>query len=113
MTPKPDVEPAAASEVASLLRIQLDCPWCLNATIRALEADPQVRSIRAHSADGCLEVSHAGTVESVMQTIKRVGRRIEVASNGEAVMAPADVEVVTACAHHTTPGIVGISIGAV
>ncbi len=112
MTPKPDPESVAASGVASLLRIELDCPWCLNATIRALEADPQIQSVRAHSADGCLEVNHLGTVESVVETIKRVGRRIEVASNGEAVMAPAEVGVVTQCDHHTAPEVRRITIGA-
>ena len=98
--------------MASLLRIELDCPWCLNDTIHALEADPQVHSVRAHSADGCLEVRHTGTVESVMETIERVGRRIEVASNGEAVMAPAEVGVVATCHHHTAPGIRRLTIGA-
>jgi hypothetical protein len=112
MTPERDHESASTPGLPSLLRIELDCPWCLNATIHAPEADPQVRSVRAHSAEGCLEVDHMGSVESVMGTIKRVGRRIEVASNGEAVMAPAEVGVVTRCDHHPTPEVLRRSIGA-
>ena len=30
----------AGDPTRSLLTIDLDCPWCLNATIEALETDP-------------------------------------------------------------------------
>ena len=113
MTPEPDPQPTDAPGVEDLLRIDLDCPWCLNATIEALEADPHVQLVHAHRAAGCLEVTHTGSVESVVATINRVGRRIEVASNGEALMAPAEVEVVTRCERHTTPAITRISIGSI
>lgn len=87
----------------SLLSIELDCPWCLNATIEALEADPHVSKVTAHSADGCLEVVHRGSVDAVLGTIQSTGRTIQVASNGEAVMAPAAARVESSCRHHSAP----------
>jgi hypothetical protein len=89
----------------SLLSIDLDCPWCFTATMEALEADPQVIHVTAHSADGCIEVTHHDGLEGVLTTINSVGHTIEVASNGEAVMAPAQARVETACRRHGTPTI--------
>lgn len=89
----------------SLLSIEPDCPWCLNATIETLEADPHVSRVTAHSADGCLEVVHRGSVDAVLCTIQSTGRTIEVASNGEAVMAPATARIESACRHHSAPSI--------
>jgi hypothetical protein len=34
--------PGGSDPTRSLLTIDLNCPWCLNATIEALEADPHV-----------------------------------------------------------------------
>lgn len=103
--------PAGSDPTRSLLTIDLDCPWCLNATIEALEADPEVMSVRAHSADGCLEVTHTGAVDGVLGTINSIGRTIAVASNGEAVMAPATVRVEPSCRRHGTPAITRVTIG--
>lgn len=33
-------DPAGSDPTRSLLTIDLNCPWCLNATVEALEADP-------------------------------------------------------------------------
>lgn len=101
----------AGDPTRSLLTIDLDCPWCLNATIEALETDPQVTAVRAHSAAGCLEVTHTGAVDGVLRTIESIGHTIEVASNGEAVMAPATARVETCCTRHSTPAITRITIG--
>ena len=101
----------AGDPTRSLLTIDLDCPWCLNATIEALETDPQVTAVSAHSAAGCLEVIHTGAVDGVLRTVKGIGHTIEVASNGEAVMAPATASVETCCTRHSTPAITGITIG--
>jgi hypothetical protein len=103
--------PAGNDSTRSLLTIDLDCPWCLNATVEALEADPHVAVVKAHSADRCLEVTHTGTVDGVLRTINSIGHSIEVASNGEAVMAPATVRVETSCQRHSTPAITRIIIG--
>jgi hypothetical protein len=103
--------PGGSDPTRSLLTIDLNCPWCLNATIEALEADPHVAVVKAHSADGCLEVTHTGAVDGVLRTINRIGHTIEVASNGEAVMAPATVRVETSCQRHSTPAITRIIIG--
>jgi hypothetical protein len=100
-----------ADRSRSLLTIDLDCPWCLNATIEALETDPQVTAVSAHSAAGCLEVTHTGTVDGVLRTITSIGHTIEVASNGEAVMAPATASVETSCTRHSSPAISRITIG--
>ncbi|MFN8038849.1 MAG: hypothetical protein U0Q07_06520 [Acidimicrobiales bacterium] len=102
---------AATSPTRSLLTIDLDCPWCLNATIEALRADPHVMLVEAHSAKGCLEVTHTGAVDGVLRTINGIGHTIEVASNGEAVMAPATVHVEASCQRHNTPAITRITIG--
>jgi hypothetical protein len=102
--------PAGSDPSRSLLTIDLNCPWCLNATIEALEADPHVAMVKAHSADGCLEVTHTGTVDGVLRTINSIGHTIKVASNGEAVMAPATLRVETSCHRHTTPAIARIII---
>jgi hypothetical protein len=101
----------AGDPTRSLLTIDLDCPWCLNATIEALESDPQVTAVSAHSAAGCLEVIHTGAVDGVLRTVKGIGHTIEVASNGEAVMAPATASVETCCTRHSTPAITRITIG--
>ena len=101
----------AGDPTRSLLTIDLDCPWCLNATIEALETDPQVTAVSAHSAAGCLEVTHTGAVDGVLRTINGIGHTIEVASNGEAVMAPATVHVEASCQRHNTPAITRITIG--
>lgn len=101
----------AGDPTRSLLTIDLDCPWCLNATIEALESDPQVTAVSAHSATGCLEVIHTGAVDGVLRTVKGIGHTIEVASNGEAVMAPATASVETCCTRHSTPAITRITIG--
>ena len=61
----------AGDPTRSLLTIDLDCPWCLNATIEALESDPQVTAVSAHSAAGCLEVIHTGAVDGVLRTIEQ------------------------------------------
>jgi hypothetical protein len=102
---------AGGDSTRSLLTIDLNCPWCLNATIDALEADPNVTAVKAHSADGCLEVTHTGSVDRVLRTISSIGHTIEVASNGEAVMAPATALVETRCARHSAPAITRITIG--
>ena len=101
----------AGDPTRSLLTIDLDCPWCLNATIEALESDPQVTAVSSHSAAGCLEVIHTGAVDGVLRTVKGIGHTIEVASNGEAVMAPATASVETCCTRHSTPAITRITIG--
>ena len=101
----------AGDPTRSLLTIDLDCLWCLNATIEALESDPQVTAVSAHSAAGCLEVIHTGAVDGVLRTVKGIGHTIEVASNGEAVMAPATASVETCCTRHSTPAITRITIG--
>lgn len=101
----------AGDPTRSLLTIDLDCPWCLKATIEALESDPQVTAVSAHSAAGCLEVIHTGAVDGVLRTVKGIGHTIEVASNGEAVMAPATASVETCCTRHSTPAITRITIG--
>jgi hypothetical protein len=103
--------PANSDPTRSLLTIDLNCPWCLNATVEALESNPYVAVVKAHSADGCLEVTHTGSVDEVLHTINSIGHTIEVASNGEAVMAPAKVRVETWCTRHTTPAITRITIG--
>jgi hypothetical protein len=103
--------PAGTDLTHSLLTIDLNCSWCLNATIEALEADPHVALVEAHSADGCLEVTHTGAVDGVLHTINSIGHTIEVASNGEAVMAPAAVRVETRCTRHSTPPIPRVTIG--
>ena len=102
---------SAGDPTRSLLTIDLDCPWCLNATIEALETDPQVTAVSAHSAAGCLEVTHTGAVDGVLRTVTGIGHTIEVASNGEAVMAPATASVETCCTRHSTPAITRITIG--
>jgi hypothetical protein len=94
-----------------VLTIDLNCPWCLRATIEALEVDPNVAEVRVHSADGCLEVTHTGAVDGVLRTINSIGHTIDVASNGEAVMAPATAHVETGCPHHRTPAIARIDLG--
>lgn len=106
-------EPSGAGNDAtrSLLTIDLDCPWCLNATIAALQGDQHVVLVEAHSAQGCLEVTHTGALDAVLNTINRIGHTIEVASNGEAVMAPAAVQVEGSCARHRAPAITRITIG--
>lgn len=96
---------ADTDSTRSLVAIDLNCPWCLNATIEALEADPQVTVLKAHSADGCLEITHAGALEGILRTITSAGRSIEVSANGEAVMAPATARVETCCPHHSTPAV--------
>ena len=101
----------ARDPTRSLLTIDLDCPWCLNAAIEALETDPQVTAVSAHSAAGCLEVTHTGALDGVLRTIGSIGHTIEVASNGEAVMAPATASVETCCTRHSTPAITRITIG--
>lgn len=101
----------ASDPTRSLLTVDLDCPWCLNATIEALETDPQVTAVSAHSAAGCLEVIHTGAVDGVLRTLRSIGHTIEVASNGEAVMAPATASVETYCTRHSTPAITRITIG--
>jgi len=102
MEPK---DPVDTNPTRSLLTIDLNCPWCLNATIEALDADPQVTAVKAHSADGCLEITHTGALGGVLHTITSIGQTIEVATNGEAVMAPATARVQTRCTHHSTPPI--------
>lgn len=84
----------------TLLRVELDCTVCLARTLDRLAALPEVVRVEAHTAAGCLVVEHRGPLDRVVATIEQVGHRIEVASNGEAVMAPAVVEPVGACGHH-------------
>ena len=100
---------AGIDPTRSLLSIDVNCPWCLNATIAALEADPHVAAVKAHSADGCLEVTHTGSVNGALRTIDSIGHTIEVASNGEAVMAPATARVETRCTRHSAPVITHIT----
>jgi len=104
--------PPGSHSTRSLLSIDLDCPWCLNATIEALQADPQVVRVEAHSAQGCLEITHTGAVEAVLRTITSIGHTIQVASNGEAVLAPATAHLEASCQRHATPAISRITIGA-
>ena len=95
----------------SLLTIDLSCSLCLNACVEALEGDCYVAAVRAHSADGCLEVAHTGGVDRILDIIRSIGHTIEVAPNGEAVMAAADVQVETCCARHSRPAVGRIIIG--
>lgn len=104
-----DADSQQSRPTLSLLSIDLDCPWCFTATIEALEADPRVIDVSAHSADGCIEVTHRDGLEGILATINTVGHTIEVASNGEAVMAPAQARVETTCRRHGTPAISHIS----
>ena len=103
--------PAGSDPARRLLTVDLNCPWGLRATIEALDADPHVAAVKAHGVDGCLEVTHTGSVDGILRTISSVGHTIEVASNGEAVMAPATASVETCCTRHSTPAITRITIG--
>ncbi len=100
-----------SESTVSQLSIDLNCPWCLAATVEALEADPRVRALSVHSARGCLELTHVGPVDAIFDIITSIGHTIEVASNGEAVMAPASVHVEHGCACHGTPSLDGVRIG--
>lgn len=89
------------------IQVEMGCPVCLNETVEALEADPDVESVVLHSAKGCFEVTHRGSVDDVVSTIGRVGHEIVIASNGEAVMAPVHGISVGTCDHvtdHTAQG---------
>jgi hypothetical protein len=77
--------------------------------MEALEADPQVIDLSAHGADTCIELTHREGLEGILTTINTVGHAIEVASNGEAVVAPAQARVETACRRHGTPAISHVS----
>lgn len=105
------MDPIPNEPAHCVLSIDLDCPWCLTATIDALEADPTVQRVPAHSAAGCLEVSHTGPPDAILATITGIGHTIELASNGEAVMAPARVRVEQSCARHPTPSVGRVRIG--
>ena len=72
MTPKPDREPNT-SETASLLRIELDCPWCLNATIHALQADPHT-VLRLRHGDRSSQKQHG--VQAAESDISRHTRAV-------------------------------------
>jgi hypothetical protein len=104
-------ESTGPESTESYLSIDLNCPWCLAATVEALEADPRVRALRVHSARGCLEITHTGPVEAVVGIVTSIGHTIEVASNGEAVMAPATAQVTRACTRHGTPRLDGLRTG--
>jgi hypothetical protein len=86
------------------LRVELDCTVCLTATVDRLEQLPEVAGVEVHTAAGCLLVEHRGPVGPIVDTVEVVGHRIEVASNGEAVMAAAVVDQVDSCCHRRPGG---------
>lgn len=83
------------------IQVEMGCPVCLNETVEALEADPDVEAVVLHSAKGCFEITHRGSVDDVVSTIGRVGHEVQIASNGEAIMAPLHAISVGTCEHMT------------
>lgn len=89
-----------AESVRTNVSVEMGCPVCVNETVDALHANPIIEEVVVHSAQGCFEVTHHGSVEEVISVINSAGHTIEVASNGELIMAPIRAVAGGACERH-------------
>lgn len=87
----------------SAVRLEIGCPWCLTAVGRVLARHWAVRSLTVGLVEGWLEVRGDLPVGELLALIDRMGRRVQVAADGQAVVVPASVELKPICPHHGTP----------
>lgn len=87
------------SSVHTNLSVEMGCPVCLNETVEMLETNPIIDGVVVHSAEGCFEVTHHGSVDEVITMINRVGHGVDIASNGETIMTPVRAVAVGTCEH--------------
>ena len=65
-----------------------NCPVCLDTIRQLLLADPRIEAVHMVFGDQCLEVEHAGIPnDDLVRVLERNLHGIEIADNGEQVMA--------------------------
>ena len=81
----------------TLIRVEnANCTDCLNAIQDALMERSLVRSVRLHSADGCIEVEHDhDEPDALVELLRTSLRGWQIADNGEIIQVPS----VPAAAH--------------
>lgn len=103
---RPPQRPAGAGNetVVSFVRIDSNCPWCLNDTCDDLTALPDVDSVNASLAEQCLEIRHHGDLDDMLHHIGARLHAWEVASNAEIVMLAATAEQQASCHYRPRHG---------
>ncbi len=84
----------------SYLTTDSNCPTCFNAMIEAITNSPGVHHVDPHVADGCIAVTHDTDEQRLLEVVAHIGRKVDVAGNGEIVMDRAEGGTVTACQLH-------------
>ncbi len=90
----------------SYFDVDVNCPSCFNDVLQALASTDGVDAVEGDISNGCITVTHRVDESSLQSIINQVGRTIELAGNGEYVMAESHVGAAHVCAHGTLADIV-------
>ena len=94
--------PADPSVVTTEITIAgANCPWCLEATVDALRAEPGVVSVDASTIDGCLSVAHRDLDEDRLLGIVRRQLHGYDRTPRETVMVEVDPQIAALHCPHT------------
>ena len=81
-----------------------NCPWCLNAMVEHLRANPLVGDVHVNATAGCLEVDHnLGDSAAVIAVIAQDLHGSVQASNGEVVLVELPAHAASECPWNPSP----------